>query len=91
MHCLPISRLLFEISTILKKIVVTMKCSNIVKMVGRSRGWTKQRLEELHLGLNARKTVSEVFACSKFSLYYNTWVKLFRINPEFRILRLTFH
>ena len=21
----------------------------------------------------------------------NTWVKVFRINPEFRILRLTFH
>ena len=24
------------------------------------------------------------------TLCYNTWMKVFRINPEFRILRLTF-
>ena len=29
--------------------------------------------------------------CLYNTLSYNTWMKVFMINPEFRILRLTFH
>ena len=43
-------------------------------------------MNELDKILQKNATVVSTNTC-----YTSTWVKFFRINPEFRILRLTFH
>ena len=39
-------------------------------------------------GQGSRNLANEIYICAHYTL---SWVKVFRIIPEFKILRLTFH